>query len=162
MCLCFIFSWIWSNTTKLFNSQNHLLRVDLRGYNVDHDGVQRNHQVNILVSLLEHVSAAPLSVLSACGTKRGRVQSVARYFVHGCSVFLPRSLGGWGWQLKPRALSPSAALTRGGRITLTVQNILSARALRLLSTSPGYSHQHDSLCLLAYWAERINKDYRVK
>lgn len=77
--------------------------------------VQRNYWVNIIMRLLKHVSAAPLSVLSARGILRGTVQSVALYFVHGCSVSLPRSPGG-----KARGPSPSAAVTGGGTITFAL------------------------------------------
>lgn len=51
--------------------------------------MQRTSRVNIIICLLKHVSAAPLSVLSACGILRSTAQSVALYFVHGCSVSLP-------------------------------------------------------------------------
>lgn len=54
--------------------------------------VQRNYRVNIIICLAKHVSVASLSVLSACGILRGTVQSVARYFVHGCFVSVPRGL----------------------------------------------------------------------
>ena len=80
------------------------------------EGVQRNYRVNIIIRLLKHVSAAPLSVLSACGILRGTVQSVALYFVHGCSV----SLLAGALRVKPGARSPSAAVTGGGTITFSV------------------------------------------
>lgn len=75
--------------------------------------VQRNYRVDIIIHLLKHVSAAPLSILSACGILRGTVQSAALYLVHSCFVFLPRSA-------KPGAYSPSAAITGGGTVLFAV------------------------------------------
>lgn len=81
--------------------------------------VQRNYRVNVIIRPLKHVSAAPLSILSACGILRDTVQSVALHFVHGCSVSLPRSPEGkargplticcchWGWRYHVRSAMPA-------------------------------------------------------
>lgn len=82
-------------------------------------GFQRNYWVNIIIYFLKHVSAASLSVLSARGILRSTVQSVARYFVHGCSVPVPRGLRvkpwsplticccHWGWRYHVHSAMPA-------------------------------------------------------
>lgn len=110
--------------------------TDLVNYKVYHDGSRET--TNIIVRLLKHVSAAPLSILSARGILRGTVQSVALYFVHGCSVSLPRSPEGeaggplticcchWGWHHHVRSAMPAPASPRPGSDPLC----LSSTALR--------------------------------
>lgn len=78
-------------------------------------GVQQNYWVNIIIYLLKHVSATSLAVLSACGILRSKVQSVARYFVHGCSVPVPRSL-----RVKPWSPLTICCCHWGGTITFAV------------------------------------------
>lgn len=129
----FFFYVLQSNCHRLAEASQF---TDLINYNVYHDGSRET--TNIIVRLLKHVSVAPLSILSARGILRGTVQSVALYFVHGCSVSLPRSPEGeaggplticcchWGWHPHVRSAMPAPASPRPGSDPLC----LSSTALR--------------------------------
>lgn len=100
--------------------------------------VQRNYRVHIIIHLLKHVSAALLSILSACGILRRTVQSVASHFVHGCLPCTPEGEAHAG-------ATHHLLLSLGGFITFAVprQN----QCLTLSSTAPSLP-QVNHICMM--------------